>query len=115
MWAWQAKQELGTLFGNRAENNEVGITGDVEFVCLDGPSVIVRLTGRFWHAKADVSLRNLSVYPYKSTSLWVYKLLPPLIFSYWDPLSFLQRSVRHGLPNQSVSWELYALHIVCFV
>lgn len=53
----EAKQELGTLFGNRAENTEVGITGDVEFVGLDGPSVVVRLTGRFWHAKADVLAR----------------------------------------------------------
>ena len=26
----------------------------VEFVELDGPSVIVRLTGRFWHKRADV-------------------------------------------------------------
>jgi hypothetical protein len=26
----------------------------VEFVELDGPSVIVKLTGRFWHKRADV-------------------------------------------------------------
>lgn len=51
----QAKNELGTLFGNNAENTSVGITGDCEFVCLDGPSVVVRLTGRFWHEKSTVS------------------------------------------------------------
>lgn len=50
----QAKKELGTLFGNNAENTAVGITGDCEFVCLDGPSVVVRLTGRFWHEKSAV-------------------------------------------------------------
>lgn len=50
----QAKRELGTLFGNNAENTAVGITGDCEFVCLDGPSVVVRLTGRFWHEKTTV-------------------------------------------------------------
>lgn len=50
----QAKRELGTLFGNNAENTAVGITGDCEFVCLDGPSVVVRLTGRFWHEKSSV-------------------------------------------------------------
>ena len=26
----------------------------VEFVELDGPSIIVRLTGRFWHKRTDV-------------------------------------------------------------
>ncbi|CAM9348852.1 unnamed protein product, partial [Ectocarpus fasciculatus] len=50
----EAKRELSTLFGNNAENTAVGITGDCEFVCLDGPSVVVRLTGRFWHEKTTV-------------------------------------------------------------
>eukprot|EP00752_Nemacystus_decipiens_P014769 g13148.t1 len=53
----EAKKELGTLFGNNAENTAVGITGDCEFVCLDGPSVVVRLTGRFWHEKSTVLAR----------------------------------------------------------
>ena len=46
--------ELGTLFGSNDQSRKVGITGAVEFVELDGPSVIVRLTGRFWHKRADV-------------------------------------------------------------
>ncbi|CAN0081503.1 unnamed protein product [Ectocarpus sp. 4 AP-2014] len=53
----EAKRELSTLFGNNAENTAVGITGDCEFVCLDGPSVVVRLTGRFWHEKTTVLAR----------------------------------------------------------
>ncbi|CAN0195847.1 unnamed protein product, partial [Scytosiphon promiscuus] len=56
----EAKRELGTLFGNNAENTAVGITGDCEFVCLDGPSVVVRLTGRFWHEKSSVLARVAS-------------------------------------------------------
>ncbi|CAM9926274.1 unnamed protein product [Ascophyllum nodosum] len=53
----EAKQELSTLFGNSAENSAVGITGDVEFVGLEGPTAVVRLTGRFWHEKSTVLSR----------------------------------------------------------
>ena len=48
------RNELGTLFGYTAENRGVGITGGVDYVDLDGPSVIVRLKGRFWHTRPTV-------------------------------------------------------------
>ena len=32
----------------------VGITGKAEFVELDGPIVVVRLSGRFWHKRSTV-------------------------------------------------------------
>jgi hypothetical protein len=48
------RNELGTLFGYSAENRGVGITGGVDFVELDGPIVIVRLKGRFWHTRTTV-------------------------------------------------------------
>jgi hypothetical protein len=48
------RAEIGTLFGYTAENRGVGITGGVDFVELDGPCVIVRLKGRFWHQRTTV-------------------------------------------------------------
>eukprot|EP00965_Chrysotila_dentata_P002377 77581-Pleurochrysis_carterae.AAC.2 len=35
----------------------VGITGKAEFVELDGPVVVVRLSGRFWHKRSTVLQR----------------------------------------------------------
>ena len=52
-----ARKELGTLFGYTKENQEVGITGEVDFVDLDGISIIVDLKGRFWHDRKMVLAR----------------------------------------------------------
>ena len=32
----------------------VGITGGVDFVEMDGPTVLIRLKGRFWHQRTTV-------------------------------------------------------------
>lgn len=48
------RAELGTLFGYTAENRGVGITGGVDYVELDGPTVILKLKGRFWHQRTAV-------------------------------------------------------------
>eukprot|EP00525_Craspedostauros_australis_P009478 CAMPEP_0198133966 /NCGR_PEP_ID=MMETSP1442-20131203/59838_1 /TAXON_ID= /ORGANISM="Craspedostauros australis, Strain CCMP3328" /LENGTH=212 /DNA_ID=CAMNT_0043795101 /DNA_START=42 /DNA_END=680 /DNA_ORIENTATION=+ len=48
------REEIGTLFGYTAENRGVGITGGVDFVEMDGPIVILRLKGRFWHQRETV-------------------------------------------------------------
>jgi len=53
----EAKIKLGTLFGNSEENREVGITGDVDLAELEGVTVVLRLTGRFWHKRSDVLAR----------------------------------------------------------
>lgn len=50
----EVKTNLGSMFGNSEENRQVGITGDVELASLDGPIVVLRLKGRFWHKRADV-------------------------------------------------------------
>ena len=48
------REELGTLFGYTAENRGVGITGGVDYVEMDGPTVVVLLKGRFWHERTTV-------------------------------------------------------------
>lgn len=53
----EAEVELGTLFGGSAENRRVGITGHVELAGVEGPTVLIRLVGRFWHRRADVLAR----------------------------------------------------------
>ena len=50
----ECMDELGTMFGTNAESARVGITGEVEFVELDGPCIVVRLKGRFWHQRSRV-------------------------------------------------------------
>ncbi len=49
------------MFGYQAENRGVGITGGVDFVELDGPTVVLRLKGRFWHQRTTV-LRRVGAY-----------------------------------------------------
>lgn len=55
------RQEIGTMFGYQAENRGVGITGGVDFVELDGPTVVLRLKGRFWHQRPTV-LKRVGAY-----------------------------------------------------
>ena len=45
------RQEIPTMFGYQAENRGVGITGSVDYVDRDGPVIILRLKGRFWHER----------------------------------------------------------------
>ena len=53
----EIKKELGTIFGYDPKSREVGITGEIEFVECDGPSISVSLSGRFWHATDTVMMR----------------------------------------------------------
>ncbi len=52
----EVEEKLGSVFGTSAENRNVGITGRVEG-WVDGPNVVLRLTGRFWHKRSDVFAR----------------------------------------------------------
>ena len=53
----EVKAELGTIFGYDQGSRNVGITGAIELVEVDGPSIVVSLSGRFWHATDTVMLR----------------------------------------------------------
>ena len=50
----EARQKLSTVFGYVEESSNVGITGKVQLVEIDGACVVVRLGGRFWHRRSDV-------------------------------------------------------------
>jgi hypothetical protein len=53
----EIKAELGTIFGYDKASRDVGITGSIELVEVDGPNIIVSLHGHFWHATDTVLLR----------------------------------------------------------
>lgn len=53
----EIRNELGTIFGYTADSRAVGITGAIELVEVDGPTIRVALSGRFWHATDTVMLR----------------------------------------------------------
>ncbi|KAJ1446163.1 hypothetical protein M885DRAFT_547568 [Pelagophyceae sp. CCMP2097] len=52
-----ARQDLGAMFGYAPDSVKVGITGTVDFVECQGPNVILRLDGRFWHERSRVVTR----------------------------------------------------------
>jgi len=42
------------MLGQTDRARQIGITGNVELVSLDGPFLTLRLTGRFWHRRTTV-------------------------------------------------------------
>ena len=43
-----------TMFGRHDAPASVGITGSIEFECLDGPEATLGLYGKFWHRRETV-------------------------------------------------------------
>lgn len=41
----EVRRELGTIFGYDQRSRDVGITGQIELVEVDGPTLVVKLTG----------------------------------------------------------------------
>lgn len=52
-----AQADLGTIFGSSQENLDIGITGGLELIDLEGPVIILRLKGTFWHTTDRVQAR----------------------------------------------------------
>ncbi len=48
------RQQARTFFGCHPESQAIGITGDVKLQSLDGPCVVVALSGAFWHRRETV-------------------------------------------------------------
>lgn len=53
----EVRKELGTIFGYDKASQAVGITGKIELIEVDGPTIYVALNGRFWHATDTVMMR----------------------------------------------------------
>jgi hypothetical protein len=53
----EIRNELGTIFGYTADSRAVGITGEIDLIEVDGPTMVVALRGRFWHATDTVMMR----------------------------------------------------------
>ena len=41
----EVRRELGTVFGYDAKSRDVGISGAMDLVEVDGPTIVVKLTG----------------------------------------------------------------------
>ena len=41
----EVRRELGTVFGYVAKSHDVGISGAIDLVEVDGPTIVVKLTG----------------------------------------------------------------------
>ena len=69
-----AREDMAAVFGYAADSQKVGITGTVELVEIEGPIVIIRLGGRFWHKRSDVVQRVANYLieriPRSATSRW---------------------------------------------
>ena len=52
-----AREDMAAVFGYAGDSQKVGITGTVDLVEIEGPIVIIRLGGRFWHKRSDVVTR----------------------------------------------------------
>eukprot|EP00820_Chromera_velia_P006852 Cvel_19329.t1-p1 / transcript=Cvel_19329.t1 / gene=Cvel_19329 / organism=Chromera_velia_CCMP2878 / gene_product=hypothetical protein / transcript_product=hypothetical protein / location=Cvel_scaffold1659:452-1250(-) / protein_length=141 / sequence_SO=supercontig / SO=protein_coding / is_pseudo=false len=53
----EARETLYHMFGYADTSKKVNISGEIDLEDLDGGTVIVRLSGRFWHKRSDVILR----------------------------------------------------------
>lgn len=87
----EVRAELGTIFGYDARSREVGITGSIELAEVDGPTICVKLGGRFWHATVLLSTLSTSIYP----------IFPPYSIRYLLSTLYLLYIliILHILPN----------------
>ena len=94
----ECKENLATIFGNTAENRNVGITGDVELVDLEGPTVIVSLKGRFWHQRETVLAR---------VAAFLQERIPEIVSVEVSDESMLLETNNHDSPHVGTTDDGY--------
>lgn len=59
-----------TMFGKHGKAASVGITGELELVDIEGPEVVLKLSGRFWHRRETVLGR---------AAVWLNAVIPEIV------------------------------------
>ena len=99
-----AREDMAAVFGYAADSQKVGITGTVDLVEIEGPIVIIRLGGRFWHKRSDVVQRVAN---------YIIERIPEICDVEVEDAAAVEEDPPHNAPPHIVFYALTAnsLHV----